>query len=425
MFESNGVTFQYIGTGNVDTVANTTKINSYADLTAGALAVVDEENKAVKGTLATGKVRVVQRVGNTLVYSPFFDMAKVQVAIHEDYSAALEQISYVGYNGTTGELDEITNTTFVLQFILEHTAGAVNNSPFIKTVPFKTSTALQKDLALGWLQSANAVFKTAITPYSSIKFERVLNEAVDAANDFLGDATVVKGTKSFTVAESSGAAGDGGDYATSTSIVVGDWVRIGTVGGGTALTSSVYRVTAVADVSSALCTITVDDYIVAASGTYAAATSDIEVIASATVDGDTNFGIKMTGIKPPTFSPETDTYDKVRYHVTSEDFVNAAFTTSQEAYEGTGVYEQISVQELFSFMNEGGGRFRTAYPSLNARSEAAVGTTYSQITVTAYDDEFSDIVGNNPKSNVSITLALYAGSTQYTELKTVLGSSAA
>ena len=59
MFE-NQVTYQYIGTADVDLVANATKINSFADMTVGALAVVDAENKTVKGTAATGRVRIVQ-----------------------------------------------------------------------------------------------------------------------------------------------------------------------------------------------------------------------------------------------------------------------------------------------------------------------------------------------------------------------------
>ena len=66
MFEEQ-VTYLYIGTGDVDTLDNATKVTKASDITAGALVVLDEENKAVKGSLATGKVRIAQRIGNQIV----------------------------------------------------------------------------------------------------------------------------------------------------------------------------------------------------------------------------------------------------------------------------------------------------------------------------------------------------------------------
>jgi len=421
MFEDQ-VTYMYIGAANVAALANGTKVTKASDITAGTVVILDEENKSVEGTAGSGKLRVAQRIGNQIIYGPFFDMATVTNANTATYAAGVEQVSYLGYNGTLGALDETADKLFSLQFILQHTQATINNSPMIKTVPFKTNTALQKDLALGLVKSANAVFSKKTTPDPTIQFEIIFDEAVVATNDFLADATVVKGTKSFTVPESSGSAADAGEYAISTPIAVGDWVRIGTVGGGTALTSSVYRVTAVAGVSTALCTITVDNYIISASGTYAAATSDIEVVASATVDDATAFGIKMTGLVRTTpFNPVVDRYEKVQFDVTSNDTITAEFTTTTTPYEGIGHWEQVSVKEIYCAMNEGQGRFLSKYPPTNYRNEAAEGTSYDILSFQAYDQEFSDITGNNPKSKMRFELALFAGSTQVTELGAVFG----
>ena len=46
-------------------------------------------------------------------------------------------------------------------------------------------------------------------------------------------------------------------------------------------------------------------------------------------------------------------------------------------------------------------------------------------TFGAYNDEFSNLVGQAPKSKQLFVLALFKDSTQFTSLKTILGTSAA
>ena len=74
----------------------------------------------------------------TLHKSPVFDGGDYQNAEYEADAARTEQITYLGYNGTSGSMDNSNSTYFGLKIVLNHTFGTLNNSPLIKTVPYKT-----------------------------------------------------------------------------------------------------------------------------------------------------------------------------------------------------------------------------------------------------------------------------------------------
>ena len=133
----------------------------------------------------------------------------------------------------------------------------------------------------------------------------------------------------------------------------------------------------------------------------------------------------MIGLAPSSFNAIVDTYQKVEFKITSDDFVTMAFTTADEPIKGVGTFEQVAVQEIYSAMNEGQGRFLSTYPPTTYRQEADVDTQYDLITFGGLDDAFSDIVGQNPKSTQNFILAVYKDSSQFAALQTVLGSSAA
>jgi len=515
MFE-NQVTYQYIGAGNVDTLANGVKVTKASDITVGALVVLDSENKAVQGTAATGTVRIAQRIGNQLIYSPFFNVTNTANKIHEDHVAATEQISYLGYNGTSGSLDKVANKLVVLQFLLQHTMATINNSPMIKTVPYKTVGATSAELALGLLQSASSVFNKRTTPDSLIKFERVaattsvaaltgtaviykLTKGVKGVSTYIktadGTVTLTASTASVTDADVlhmasteaksfsfiptllGSSAGHHVVYIGTTTYLVADAgtadqnataiaaaINAGTQAtavAGTALVTITYNKETVGSLPP-MVMLSADDStwtnvaVTALSGdlipvkysvdgtTSAAATFNLDTawqgetgylyegtgatttsgIGVATLNGD-SYGLKMTGLAPSSFNPIVDTYQKVQFVVTSNDFVTMEFTTSTEPTKGTGTYEQVATQEIYCAMNEGQSRFLSAYPPTTYRQEAVAGTEYDMITFEAWDNAFSDIVGQNPKSKQQFVLALYKDSTQFTSLKTVLGTSAA
>jgi len=414
------VKYLMLGVNDADIMASGTVIGGPDDLTEGVLAIVDETNETVTTEQTSGKVRVVQRVGDELIYSPFIDVEKIRRKVSVSGVAATEQVSYVGYNGSSGSLDTDTESDYIIKGIIENVKTVYNGTPFITHWSYKSGASTsQYAIAAGLIESFNKWRKRFAEKV--LKADAVTSTAVDASNDFLGDAIVVKGLKAFTVAESV-AEDDGGVYATDTEIAVGDFVRIGAVGEGTALTDNVYKVTAISGVGTAEATISVDRPINNASGTYAAATSDIEVIPAADI-GDV--GIKFTGIALP-FDAETRNYEKVRFELgLMGDFDTATVTYDTDPSEGNGTYGQIATLERKAAMNEGKAWVQ-AYPTISYRKQAdqIASSNYplDQVIIDFYDDNFKPLLGDTPKSYASITIASF-NATAITKIETVFGIS--
>jgi hypothetical protein len=253
------------------------------------------------------------------------------------------------------------------------------------------------------------------------KVGRINSAAVTATNDFLGDATVVQNSKVFTVAESL-AEDDGGVYATNTNLAVGDYVRIGGVGAGTALTSNVYKVTAVSGIGEAVATVTVDIPILEASGTYAAATSDIEVIPAATAAA-ANWGL-MFQSAPVRFSPGMFKYQNVTFDVTlSEAFGSTLVTENTSAYKGIGTYREVAEVEWELRGNRGEGYKVASFPvqlNLNAQPDK----TYDLIYLHFEDDSTVTLDGRSTSfHSMLIATEDESSATAHTNLKTVFGIS--
>lgn len=421
MTEKN-VKYLLIGTANADIMAAGTQITQASDITEGVLAVVDGTNTTVKTEQSSGKVRIAQRYGDDIIYSPFIDVTKISRKVGISGEAAKQQISYVGFNGSTGQLDADNEADYILKPIIYNVEKTYNNSPFIAHWAYKSgASATQYEVAAGLIEKVNiwqSRFHTEV-----MEADAVTATPVDATNDFLGNATVVKGTPAFTVAESSGSAADAGQYATDTEIAVGDFVRIGAVGGSTTIKNNVYKVTAVANVSSASATITVDRPINNASGTYAAATSDIEVIPAASIG---NMGIKFVGL-PLAVDAQKFTYDIVRFDIGIEgDFTSLTnYTLDQAPTYGIGTFGQVAPAEYKFQMNEGKA-YVQAYPSPGYRTEASKISSslypLDQVRIDGYDDNFTPLLGDNPKSYFNVVIYT-PNATALASLKTVFGIS--
>lgn len=395
------VKYLMLATADADIMAAGTVISEASDITEGEIAIVDETNTTVVAE-QSGKVRVVQRDGDNLIYSPFIDTSKIRRKVSTDGSAAAEQVSYIGYNGSSGALNVVDEGDYIIKGMIKPVTTTMSLFDNVAHWVYRASaSASQYEIADGLLKNFNAWKKRS--PQKVITADAITATAVDAANDFLGDATVVKGVKSFTVAESV-AADDGGEYAAGTAIAVGDFVRIGGVGDGTALTDNVYKVTAVSDVSTAEATITVDRPINNASGTYAAGTSDIEVIPAADI-GD--MGLKFTGLPLP-INPEKWNYEKVRFDL---GLVDGFDTTVEVTYdtvadEGVGVEGQIAKMEYQLQMNDG-QTWKQAHPAINSRKQYKDVTSYpvNQVVLDVYDDNFKPMLGDVPVSFFTVIIA--------------------
>lgn len=401
MITEKNVTYQYIANATNAAVDDTTLGK---DIAVNSIALVRSDDHNVQEadmTAQTDQFYIVNKLANgTLLKSPEFWMPKATIT-SQVYVAPAEQLSYWGYNGTSGGLGTITSgNVYTLHVELLHTAPSSGNSAQIKTVPWKATAATEYNVANGLATIFKKVF--AREAYPTITCEVVSSATTIASSG--GTWGVTNGVNTITNL-STGA--DGGFYdADATEIVVGDFIRIGHA---TTKTYGVYRVTAYSGGGAATATITLDRPFEGTTNAALAAAS-VGVMLSATGLAGT-FGLKFTGLDrfaTKAFNPVTDYYSKVQFVISSSDFTSEAlFSTTTEASLGCGSYYEVAQDEVYAAANEYAGRYLSAYPPTQYRNQAVAGSTYDTITITSYNDDYaSATTGINPKSPYTIVLRL-------------------
>jgi hypothetical protein len=346
-------------------VTNTT-IATPESLANGETVVTDLSNKVLDDTQvgAYKKIKVVQGqgVGKPLLQVEL-DIDETKVYSGAPYRAAVEQVSYIGFNGTAGNIPATT------------VAGEnFNFSPFLNWINGTFFLGRQNVLPYGGpyvaegIQSSDTISagiaKSFIKNFSKIKefrpfvkVERVVN-GTRTAPGASGTLTFTKGSN---VVVASAAA------AINAPVVVGDFLST-----GSALTNGVYKVTAISGTDVTI------DIPFQGNTVSVAATGNIR-IASA---GATLFGIKFTGEKDLFEINVFDQYQKVRFALGGE--INGApITYSISADEGAGVPELVQIDENISMGNQG-KQYLLGVPPTPRPSNVDFAGTYSQINIGFY-----------------------------------------
>ena len=341
-------------------------IDSYEDLSDGGMVIVDETNTVSTDISSLNRWRIAFRKGTQLLYSPWIKTANVIRYFSRSYSAGQEQISYVGYNGTSGSLETSNSKLNMIKILTVDPFKTFGNKQFEKVLSYTTDAAgTQAEIADGLYDSYIANYK-----HEAEKLLRV--ERTSAATSIAaltGSAVIYKVTNnSKTVATYiKDADGTAGLTASTASVTADDLISI------PSSTSRTYSFTAVALGSSAGHTavyIGTTAYLVADGGTDAqnataiAAAINAGTLATAAVSSSTTVTITL---KPGYYAPvmvmksdDDSTWTNVA--VTCGDTVavifKAAATTSSAAtfeldhpweggtgywYEGTTVAKNIGV----------------------------------------------------------------------------------
>jgi hypothetical protein len=320
-------------------------------------------------------------------------LAEIKNAQSAVTSPRVEQVSYLGYNGTSGSMDATASTYYGLKIVLNNTFGRLNNSPIILTVPYKSdSSATQKEVAAGLAIAATDTLKRY---ESCITVERI-NAGAQA--DAIHDHTcgVVKGGKQITFSADS-----------SAFVTVGTILRFGTTGAG------VTPCYVVASVIST--TVFVLDQ------AYQGATA---TIAEGSVESVTegNWGIKFTGVSTTdaNFNPLLEQPDVVSFTLQAPDFTTATITNTTAPYIGTGTYQQVAALQAYAqFQNK--DKVLSRFPQTVFNSDAIAGNTYGIYSWEVYKDGYVDTTtGGRPVSKVRYVIALLAA-LNVEEFHTVLG----
>lgn len=392
--------------GAVPSVAAGSAITDYSDLEDGEVAVVNSHNIVLNAStvltddlVATHGIRVVQRSGSELIYSDFIKQNNIVGYKGRTNDAGQEQISYIGYDGSSGSINAANSKLYVVRLSLEELDVTGQGQTMILNAPYKSdASATQLEVATGVAKAlANALNRQTVKP---IKTELISNVAYAATQAFANTATVVKGEEYVTVATST-------DYNTNVSLAVGDYVRFSGAASttGCLVSDGIYKVIELTSTTQ----FKVDRPIEAESQVYTSALVGATVLPAADM-ASANLGIKLTGIAR-TFSLPKYRYSKVRFHVgldSAESFASTAVNYSQNAKLGFGTYEQIAQLEWDLLGNEG-NIYRGDFLFSAARSDASSTAAYDTISINYYGDHSTEGIGGTPRRNKQLVLALETG----------------
>lgn len=373
-------------------------IKTYSDMTGdGYMALVDTKNLVISPTSITSMttpVRLVVRVGSSLLYSDWIIGANKLTGTSSDAKSEVQQISYIGYNGTSGSLDVSNQNEYIVSITFEDEDVATGKYPYVKHGTYYSSaSATQAEVASGLAVNLSKNFKRE--NQVKVLVERVTDSTTSSSTS--GDLTVVHGSKNVTAATD---ISNGG-------MAVNDFMVIDGVA---------YKVTAI-DSSNNIATL--DQPYQGASGTVLDADASFITAANA---ASGNWGIKFTGVKRTNFVPGEQKHDVTRFEIQLPvGWTSTEVTYDTAADKGIGTYEEVAEMEWLAQGNDG-KKVMLGTPLFKSRSAATDGTTYDRVIFTWYEDGYSNIISNNPK-NVK-TLYVYSNSSSDTpnnNLKTIFG----
>jgi len=310
-------------------------------------------------------------------------------------SAATQKLQYVGYNGSSGSIVVNNNTVYRATLDILEQPETTHGGVYIKDLVYQSdSSATQAEIATGLVKNGIGSFSRETD--TGISFKAICNSAVTAANGFVNNITVTKGSKVVSVA----AAITWGPIPTT--LAAGDFVRMGSNGSGTALTNDVYEVISV---DTANLQFTIDRPVQVDSQVLTTATSDAEVITSA-LGVAADWGIAIVGSALTTFSTGKMLYKVANWYLglDSDSFGTTPITDSSTPFLGTNVNKQILELEWFTRGNNG-EFFRVGEPNIfTQNSMVTAGEDYDAIEIELQKDRNDSLGVAHAPQVVTLTI---------------------
>ena len=219
----------------------------------GEVLVIDQGGAILTSSAtiaANPKIRIVQRSGSRLIYSPVISGRNVRVWKGVDGSAGSEQVSTIGYNGTSGSIDVSGTNDFFLNLLFtfdesmwstqgQYFPFIVENVSGIDQIDVAASFAKQINY-----QATNANMRPVTGEGPLVKVTMLCSDAGTAIGG-AGDTVVgFAGSKTVTITDTS---------TTSVALSAGDYIRV-----GTATTSAVYKIASSTKAAGATGVLTLD-----------------------------------------------------------------------------------------------------------------------------------------------------------------------
>lgn len=395
-----------VAAGNVVTNLN---------LPIGAVVVCDMGMRRLNSTsygllTATDKFFIVQGKGATqpLMKSPA--MTKDMVAISASkFKAAVQQVTYVGFNLTTGTLPVANNSDFWIKIRKRDNDAANRSQPMsLFAGPVRTdASGTQEELA--FLLVKNGLKNFAQEPANGyLKFEAVSNGTMTAT---AANATVTKGSRAVT-------------FASNVTIAAGTLL---------AIAGATYSV-AVGVTAGTAITLNIayqgDSATITAGTTYA---TTIGTLASVTA-----FGVRLTGVAAPFDVNAFRDYYANRWTTSFSD--SSTLITVSGAQNGNGVWQQVAMDEYLNYGFEGENS-QLSVPSVprdqvvkipGVAGNTAQSSRYSTLTINWTEEILGLTSMNKPQGTVllhcnltNVATGVVTATTAEEVVNTIGGASAA
>jgi len=387
-----------------------------ANLPAGAVVVCDMgmrrlDNTSYTALSATDDFFIVQGKGANvpLMKSPAITKGSFSITASK-FKAAVQQVTYVGYNLTTGNLPTANNTDFWIKVRKRDNDAANRSQPMsLFAGPVMTdSTGTQEELAFALAK--NGLRNFAQEPANGyLKFEVVSNGTLAAIGATTLAAT--NGSKLLT-------------YSAAHSLVLGDLIFIA---------GATYKVAAVPSATTVTLNIAFQGTTVAALATgttYASTHGKLTV--------PTSFGVRLTGVPANFDVNQMRDYYANRFTTTFSD--SSVLITVTGAQNGNGVWQQVAMDEYLSYGYEGQNN-QLATPSVprdqvvkipGVAGNTAQSSRYSTLAIYWADEILGLTSVNKPQGNVivhcnltNVTTGLVTATTAEALVNTLLTGTAA
>jgi hypothetical protein len=325
--------------------------------------------------------KLVANSGGTLIHSDVVSRGNVRKFHITAQAAETQQTDYVGWNGTTGEIETLAaNTIYTIRLSVLGVTKADFMQQLIKEGFYKSGSTApsQYDVALGLQKSLVANFSRE--PERTIAFEKVASGTRTALATGAGTVTFVHGSKYVTFNT------DIDDATGNAALAVGELLAP-----AVGLTAGVYKVTAI-NTTTNVATIDTE---------YQGATATVNnnAVGRVTVANIGDFGISLVG-QDLDFEAGKFKSNVVSWN-TQVDF--DSLVTSTAAYPGIGTYQQVASLEKELQADE--YIFRNFVEGAPVDRTQAAATLLYDMGIIEYDGVIQGGLGSDVKSPKQIVYA--------------------
>ena len=343
---------------------------------------------------------------STLLLSPILNQARIEKTVGA-HKSAKQQITTIGYNGTTGSLPVANSTNFNIKIRKNDNDSANQSQPSSQYAQYKTdASATQEELAIGLVKNGTKNF--ALEPANGYLFFEAINDEAGTANTVVAGADLthfgfVRGSKTVT-GLLAGVPALGTDEVIDV-IVAGDYLRA-----GTATTVALYKVTAVtAGTATTPATITLDTPFQGASVDVAYGSTEFVTAAAAAA---AEWGVVITGKESPFDVNRFRNYYSNRFTATFSN-VSTLVSHTQGAFDGVGVWQKVAMDEYMTYGFEGQNDMLGTPPTAryaftqSAATTGAIDTNKYSAYQLSFTESISSLMSDNTaKGSVIIYLNL-------------------